>query len=172
MNNKDTTMSEQSDTPRTDDQSVRYYDDATGTRIEYVAARFARQLERELTAARAEIDSLEEQRDEWRKMLLSTRAELKITIEHRDRLERELATALRDRDNALSDWTQADTDSIRALHERNEAIEQRDRLAEAISWALEINQVTGGSRVALTEALQSLTTNAKSAGTDASEKTL
>ncbi len=38
-----------SDTPRTDDQSVRYYDDATGMRIEYVAARFARQLERELT---------------------------------------------------------------------------------------------------------------------------
>jgi hypothetical protein len=40
-----------SDTPRTDDQSVRYYDDATGTRIEYVASRFARQLERELAAA-------------------------------------------------------------------------------------------------------------------------
>jgi hypothetical protein len=36
-------------TPRTNDQSVRYYDDATGRRIEYVAARFARQLERELT---------------------------------------------------------------------------------------------------------------------------
>ena len=38
------------DTPRTNDQSVRYYDDATGTRIEYVASRFARQLERELIA--------------------------------------------------------------------------------------------------------------------------
>jgi hypothetical protein len=36
------------DTPRTNDQSVRYYDDATGTRIEYVASRFARQIEREL----------------------------------------------------------------------------------------------------------------------------
>jgi len=29
-------------------------------------------------------------------------------------------------DNALTDWRQADTDSIRALHERNEAREQRD----------------------------------------------
>jgi DNA repair exonuclease SbcCD ATPase subunit len=44
-------------------------------------------------------------------------------------LLRERDEALRDRDNALSDWTQADTDSIRALHERNEAIEQRDKLA-------------------------------------------
>jgi hypothetical protein len=41
------------DTPRTDDQSVRYYDDATGERIEYVSSRFARQLERE--------------RDQWEK---------------------------------------------------------------------------------------------------------
>jgi hypothetical protein len=47
-----------SDTPRTDDQSVRYYDDATGTRIEYVAARFARQLERELTAMTQRRDEL------------------------------------------------------------------------------------------------------------------
>jgi hypothetical protein len=48
------------DTPRTDDQSVRYYDDATGTRIEYVAARFARQLERELAAVTAQRDRLAE----------------------------------------------------------------------------------------------------------------
>jgi hypothetical protein len=45
-------------TPRTDDQSVRYYDDATGTRIEYVASRFARQLEREIADARRERDEL------------------------------------------------------------------------------------------------------------------
>lgn len=37
-----------------------------------------------------------------------------------------------ERDNALSDFRQADTDSIRALHERNEAREQRDALAEAL----------------------------------------
>ena len=47
------------DTPRTDDQSVRYYDDATGTRIKYVAAKFARQLERELAQR-------ERERDEWK----------------------------------------------------------------------------------------------------------
>jgi hypothetical protein len=53
-------------------------------------------------------------------------------MSQRDRLERELATALRDRDNALSDWTQSDTDSIRALHERNEARNQRNTLAGAL----------------------------------------
>ena len=53
-------MNTESKTPRTDDQSVRYYDDATGTRIEYVAARFARQLERELTAVAEQRDSLRE----------------------------------------------------------------------------------------------------------------
>lgn len=37
-----------------------------------------------------------------------------------------------ERDNALSDFRQADTDSIRALHERNEARGQRDELAEAL----------------------------------------
>ena len=37
-----------------------------------------------------------------------------------------------ERDNALSDFRQADTDSIRALHERNEARGQRDALAEAL----------------------------------------
>lgn len=35
-------------TPRTDAQVSRYYDDATGERVEYVPARFCRQLEREL----------------------------------------------------------------------------------------------------------------------------
>ena len=38
----------------------------------------------------------------------------------------------RKRDNALSDFRQADTDSIRALQERNEARGQRDALAEAL----------------------------------------
>ena len=50
-----------SNTPRTDDQSVRYYDDATGTRIEYVAARFARQLERELAQRERELAEAREQ---------------------------------------------------------------------------------------------------------------
>jgi uncharacterized protein (DUF3084 family) len=73
-------------------------------------------------------------------------AELAAVTEQRDRLERELATALRDRDNALSDWTQADTDSIRALHERNEAIEQRDRLAEALRYCREDSAELLGER--------------------------
>jgi flagellar biosynthesis regulator FlaF len=51
-------METNTDTPRTDDQSVRYYNDATGTRIEYVSARFARQLERELTEARERADTM------------------------------------------------------------------------------------------------------------------
>lgn len=49
-------------------------------------------------------------------------AELKLSIESKNR----------ERDNALSDLRQADTDSIRALHERNEARGQRDALAEAL----------------------------------------
>ena len=49
-------------------------------------------------------------------------AELKSSIESKNR----------ERNNALSDFRQADTDSIRALHERNEARGQRDALAEAL----------------------------------------
>ena len=37
-----------------------------------------------------------------------------------------IAEPERERDNALSDWRQADTDSIRALNERNEARKERD----------------------------------------------
>jgi hypothetical protein len=93
-------------------------------------------LERELVEAREQLDealsNLEFRRELY--VVLAERCdrrtvELAETRDQRDRLERELATALRDHDNALSDWTQADTDSIRALHERNEAREQRDTLA-------------------------------------------
>lgn len=59
-------MNMNTDTPRTDDQSVRYYDDATGTRIKYVAAKFACQLERELAQR-------ERERDEVRKQLSAER---------------------------------------------------------------------------------------------------
>ena len=54
-------MNMNTDTPRTDDQSVRYYDDATGTRIKYVAAKFACQLERELAQRERERDEAREQ---------------------------------------------------------------------------------------------------------------
>ena len=51
---------------------------------------------------------------------------LAITLAENERLTRELADARRVRDNALSDYRQADTDSIRALYARNEAREERD----------------------------------------------
>jgi hypothetical protein len=50
---------------------------------------------------------------------------------HMRTLERELADARRERDNALSDWRRADTDSIRAIHERNEAREAFSAQVEA-----------------------------------------
>jgi hypothetical protein len=53
-------------------------------------------------------------------------------LEHVDVLKRELADAKRELDNATSDAKQSEVDAIRALHERNEAREQRDRLAQAI----------------------------------------
>ena len=56
------------ETPRTDAQSVRYYNDATGNRDEYVKARFARQLERELTALERELTAVTKQRNEARKL--------------------------------------------------------------------------------------------------------
>jgi hypothetical protein len=76
----------------------------------------------------------------------------------------------RERDNALSDWRQADTDSIRALHERNEAREQRDRLAAILKG---IRNGYGGQvaspdccedcdfLITIDEALQSLTNQPK-----------
>ena len=51
-------MKTESDTPRTDAQSFRYYNDATGNRDEYVKARFARQLERELNDLTSERNNL------------------------------------------------------------------------------------------------------------------
>jgi len=50
-----------SNTPRTDDQVSRYYDDATGRRIEYVPAKFARQLEREVIQRERELAEAREE---------------------------------------------------------------------------------------------------------------
>ena len=69
--------------------------------------------------------------------------------------------AERERDNAMQDKAQADTDTIRALHERNEARQQSDRLMDAINKALNTmsdssygdRAVTGRARTILTEAL-------------------
>lgn len=47
----------------------------------------------------------------------------------------------RERDNALSDAHQSEVDSLRALHERNEARTQRDRLADYIIRQVEYNNL-------------------------------
>jgi hypothetical protein len=85
-------MNEQTETPRTDDQSVRYYDDATGRRIEYVASRFARQLERELTAARAEVATIKEQRDRLAEVLNELWHHYSLTEAAYNLIEKSLAT--------------------------------------------------------------------------------
>lgn len=61
-------------------------------------------------------------------------------------LERELAAAIIERDNAISDHRQADTDSIRALHERNEL---REQLAAA-------NKIITESLVAISSPIRSI----------------
>lgn len=61
---------------------------------------------------------------------------------HARRLERQLAEARLERDNAISDWRQADTDSIRAIHERNEArelIAVKDRSIAAANQTIMLN---------------------------------
>jgi len=100
-------MSDQSDTPRTDDAPKTN----ALIRAEYKtkAARYnamrhhAREQERELTSARAEADGLEEQRNAWREALLSTRAELKAVTEQRDRLAEALGVTWADIDH-LNHW--------------------------------------------------------------------
>lgn len=54
-------------------------------------------------------------------------------------LERLLESAVRERDNAVSDHKQADTDTLRALHERNEA---RELLRRAMEWVYAWKQPT------------------------------
>jgi acyl-CoA reductase-like NAD-dependent aldehyde dehydrogenase len=104
------------DTPRTDDQSVRYYDDATGKRIEYVPSRFARQLERELASAQAE-------KEKWEQIACDKLIEVCMQIE-----EKKIVTEQRDRLAKACD--QYSEDEI--LCKLQEITEQRDRLAEAM----------------------------------------
>jgi hypothetical protein len=97
---------ELSDTPRTDDQSVRYYDDATGRRTEYVASRFARQLERELTAARAEIERLNFS-------LKQASSIYDVVTEQRDRLAELLQEACDDPN--IGNWYHAAQKALQSL---------------------------------------------------------
>jgi hypothetical protein len=104
-----------SDTPRTDDEAVDVWWNYAGKRMERpsdnVPADFARQLERELAEARQQ-----------EKIHFDNYASMK---EHRDRLA---ALIERNRQDFLSigvAWN-------KLRDERNDAIEQRDRLAEAL----------------------------------------
>ncbi len=56
--------------------------------------------------------------------LVPTQGHKRTMLEYIETLEAHARRLERERDNALSDFRQADTDSIRALHERNEAREQ------------------------------------------------
>jgi len=101
-------------------------------------------MEEELTAARAEADGLEEQRDAWREMVLSTRAELVTVTEQRDRL--------------LEVVQSRDTD--RAYHDQqwNKLRDERDRLAVALARTRNMIQThPEAAEICATEALQSLT---------------
>jgi len=87
-------MNTESDTPRTDAQSFRYYNDATGNRDEYVKARFARQLERELNALTSERNNLNAS---LTAAISSSNARHFESMEHEAKskqLERELADAM------------------------------------------------------------------------------
>jgi len=77
-----------------------------------------------------------------------------------DRHERELAeamaqlaAAIRERDNAISDWKQADTDSIRALHERNKARAEMDVWKAQYQGAFHVSEIIN-QRDALADALE------------------
>lgn len=87
-------MKTESDTPRTDAQSLRYYNDATGNRDEYVKARFARQLERELNEVTSERNNLNAS---LTAAISSSNARHFESMEHEDKskqLERELNEAM------------------------------------------------------------------------------
>jgi hypothetical protein len=104
-----------SDTPRTDDEAVHVWWNYAGKRMERpsddVPVDFARQLERELAEARQQ-----------ETIHCDNYASMK---EHRDRL-----AALIERNR--QDFLARDIAWNKLRDERNDAIEQRDRLAEAL----------------------------------------
>lgn len=113
-------MNTESKTPRTDDQSVRYYDDATGTRIEYVAARFARQLELELAQRNRE-------RDEAR----ATCSEL-VTDSDAITLARTVVHITQERDEARKERDEASKSYVNAVNQLATERALADRLAELL----------------------------------------
>jgi hypothetical protein len=114
-------------TPRTDGEWNRLAG-FSHPEFETQLSHFARQLERELAEAQDRIDDL-------------TATGIHSCGDDCKRpncvMRRELEKARLERDNALSDWRQADTDSIRAIGERNEA---RESEASEARWAAQYKQ--------------------------------
>jgi hypothetical protein len=89
-----------------------------------IPAEFARRLERE--------------RDAWKAKFIQQNKDLGCELidpngtilDYAKKLQKDLDAAIAERDNAITDWRQADTDSIRAFRERNEA---REKLSE---WSI------------------------------------
>jgi hypothetical protein len=118
----------------------------------------AEELERELAEARESIKEHDACADAW--------------CAKARKLNEGLAEAIRERDNAESDKRQADVDTLRALHERNEARAQRDRLADALRGLREVIHDTRGPDAfhAVKNADQVLAANAKELSTLPTEK--
>jgi hypothetical protein len=102
-------MSTEPYTPRTDSQAVRYYDDASGNRVEYIPSRFGRQLERELA-------HMTQDRDQWRTVARADLLELINKIHQQAERIRYLEGAT----------------NHAAGTPLSKAIKQRDELAEAL----------------------------------------
>ncbi len=146
-------------TPRTDAFFDALYKDVPDEMTELSAGQereFARQLEREL----AEANEATKRAKSYKRVLKDENARLRRELtDAQDRIDdltatgihscgndckrpncvlrRELAEARLERDNALSDWRQANTDSIRAIGERNEA---RESEASEARWAARYKQ--------------------------------
>jgi chaperonin GroEL (HSP60 family) len=88
-------------------------------------------LKRELNEARTQ--------EKWHfdNYVFAQKEYLKLREQRVSSISNELADAKRELDNATSDAKQSEVDAIRALHERNEAREQRDRLAEALEYVVD-----------------------------------
>jgi hypothetical protein len=110
-------------TPRTDAIKAEYLQ---STPVPWTALMTCGTIERELAEARELVEMYKEAKEEFSQ------------YSERRNLEKRLAAAIRERDNAESDRKQAEADTIRALHERNEAREQRDQLAVALRQCMPI----------------------------------
>lgn len=136
-------------TPRTDDLKRELEDSALNieTACEHLLDH-ARQLERELAELQDRVDDsglhschaeckrpncvLRRQLAKSQKAVARLAEVVKSRDADRVYLDQKWNELRDQRDNAISDFKQADADSIRALYERNEARKQRDALAKSM----------------------------------------